>query len=320
MSSPKIPDPIQASIAGAKADVQNFPFKAQIDALSQMGGKATINGKEYDFTGLGNADVNGKISDQMAQAMLDIQKNYGPDYVKQRLADLQQSDPNGYAARKELFARILSDSESNPDRPMAQDLQNQVTSMLSKGSNLSAGPGGELEQVQQSVRGGQVARGNFLGNAATNQEASAVVNAGDQQQLQRQHQAQGFLNSGVSPEDVTYRRIQQNLSNLGSAVNGTTPQAQFSSLSGAQQGAAPFQPGNVQYPTLNPNAALQGQQNAADLYRSNVNWANTQANPWTTGLSTAANSFSALSSLGAFQQPNWNSTHQNSDPMISGNP
>ena len=300
MSGPSIPDPNKAAVAGAVSDVANYPFKAQIDALAQMGGKATINGKQYDFTGLGNADQNAKVSDQMAQAMLDIQKNYGSQYVTQRLAGLKQSDPTGYAARQQLFDKIISDAQANPDRPMAQDTQNQVMSLLGQGSNLSTGAGSETEAVQQGVRGQQLKNGIFLGNAPASAEATALVNAGDQQQTQRQQQALGFLQSGVSPEDVSYRRIQQSLSNLGNAINGQTPTAEFASLSGAQGGAAPFQTGNTQLPTLNPNAALQGQQNAASIYSGNVNWSANQANPWTTGLSTAANSLGAFKSLGSF--------------------
>lgn len=303
MDSPSIPDPNKAAQAGAIADVANYPFKAQIDALAQMGGKATINGQTYDFTGLGNADQNAKISDQMAQTLLDIQKNYGSAYVKQRLADLQQSDPTGYAARKQMFEKIIADAQANPNRPMADDLQNQVVSLLGQGSNLTTGTGSQTEAVQQGVRGKQIANGIFLGNAPTSEEATAIVNTGDQMQQQRQQKALGFLQSGVSPEDVTYRRIQQSLSNLGNAINGQTPEAQFSSLSGAQTGAAPFTSGPVATPSFNPNAALNGMQNAADIYSGQVNWQANQANPWTVGLSTATNTLSAMKNMGAFKTP-----------------
>lgn len=298
MDSPNIPDPNQAAQAGAIADVANYPFKAYIDALAQTGGKATIGGKTYDFTGLGTADQNAQMSGTMAQALLDIQKNYGSQYVTQRLADLKQSDPTGYAARSQLFDKIISDAQANPDRPMAQDLQNQVTSLLSQGSNLTTGPNSETEQVQQGVRGQQVENGIFLGNAPTSQEASAVVNAGDQMQQQRQQKALGFLQSGVSPEDVTYKRIQQSLSNLGNAISGQTPEAEFGSLSGAQTGAAPFNTGGATGPSLNPNAGLQGLQNAGSIYSGNVNWAQSQQNPWTFGLATAGNAASALGKMG----------------------
>ena len=299
-STPVPTDPNVAAASGSAADAANYPFKAQIDALAQTGGSGTINGTWYNFSGLGTADQNSAVSNQMAQAMLDIQKNYGPAYVTQRLADLQQSDPTGYAARKQLFDKIIADSQANPNRPMATDLQTQVASLLGQGSNLTTGPNSETEQVQQGVRGQQVSNGIYLGNAPASQEASAIVNAGDAQQQQRQTTAATFLNSGVSPEDVTYRRVQQSLSNLGNAIAGQTPEAQFASLSGAQGGAAPFNTGNVQSPSINPNAALQGLQNASQIYSGQVNWNNAQVNPWSVGLSTSANTLGALKSVGAF--------------------
>lgn len=302
MNSPDIPnpntDPNKAAIAGAVQDTGDYPFNSYIDALSQMGGNANIGGTNYDFTGLGTAEQNATISSQMAQALQDIQNNYGSQYVQQRLADLQQADPTGYAARSQMFNKIISDAQANPDRPMATDLQNQVQSLLAQGSNLTTGPGSETEAVQQGVRGQQLANGIFLGNAPTNQEASAVVNAGDQMQQQRQQQALGFLGSGVSPEDVSYTRVQQSLSNLGNAINGQTPEAQFGSLSGAESGAAPFNTSGYTAAGMNPNAGLNGMQNAASIYSGNVNWQTQQANPWTVGLSTLGNMAGASKSMG----------------------
>jgi hypothetical protein len=298
MDSPKIPDPNQAAIAGAQADLQNFPFEYQIDALAKMGGKATIGGKTYDFTGLGDADNASAVSDKMAQALLDIQKNYGSDFVKQRLADLQQSDPNGYAARKQLFDKILADADKNPDRPLAQDTQNQIMQLLQQGGQLTTGPNSETEQVQQGVRGQQLRNGIFLGNAPASAEASAIEQAGEQKRTQNQQQAINFQTSGVSPEDVEYRRIQQSLSNLGAAINGTTPEAQFGSLTSAGNGAAPFtSTGGINVST-NPNAGLLGIQGANAIYAGNVNWNNSQVNPFISGLQGGLGTLQTASALG----------------------
>ena len=109
-----------------------------MNAAAQEGGKVSVGGKEYDFTGLGNVAQQNQMSDKMAQALLDIQKNYGADFVKQRLADLQQSDPTGYAARKQLFDKIISDSEqAPPNAQMSKDLQSQVNGMLENAGQLS---------------------------------------------------------------------------------------------------------------------------------------------------------------------------------------
>jgi hypothetical protein len=302
-SSPSIPDPNSAAVAGALAQAGTFPFQQYIDYLAQTGGAANIGGTNYNFTGLGNAQQNAALTQAMLPAELQIQHQYGPQYIQQALANLQQANPQAVAARRQEFNNIISDAQTAPNRPMATDLQNQVIALLGQGSNLTTGPNSETEAVQQQVRGQQVGNGIFLGNAPAAQEASAVVNAGDKMQQQRQAQALDFLQSGVSPEDVTYRRVQQSLSNLGNAINGQTPEAQFQSLSGAAAGAAPFNTGGVQSPSINTNSSLQGLQNAADIYSGNVNWAEQQANPWTVGLSSLANSASILNNSGALGGP-----------------
>lgn len=262
-----------------------------------------------DFTGLGQADVQSQMNAQMAQVLLDIQKNYGADYITQRLADLKQSDPTGYAARQQLFDKILADSKANPDRPLADDLQNSINDELSKGGQLT---GKEQEQVQQGVRGSQLKNGIFLGNAPTEQEAGAVEGAGEQLQTQRQEQAQSYLQSGVSPEDVQYRNIQQSLSNLGAFVNGQTPTAQFGSISGAQNGAAPFSLAQANSAGINTGAAeANGVNNAFSIYNAQ----SSQANPFLAGLSTGASTYGALNQIfntapATNSQSNWSGNIQ----------
>lgn len=290
---PDIPDPNEAAIAGTVADLQNFPFQYTIDAVAKMGGKWTdpATGKTYDFTGLGDADNAAIISDQMAQALLDIQKNYGADYVRQRIENLKQADPKGYAARKELFDRIMADANRRPDRPLSNELQGLITQTLEKGGRLDQRA---TQQVQEKVRGGQVGRGLYLGNAAAQQETGALVDASDQVRSQRQQQGVNFLEAGVSPEDVEYRRIQQALANLGAFVNNQTPEAQFGQLSGAQAGAAPFTSTGTPNARTNPNAAAEGISFAYGSYNN----LSQQANPWLASASTGINTLGTMASLG----------------------
>ena len=280
-SKPEVPDPNAAAVAGAVADMENYPFEYQINSLAKMGGKATINGKVYDFTGLGDADTTAAMSDKMAQTLLDLQKQYGPDFIKQKLAELKAADPTGYAARQQLFDQIMADAEASPDRPMNNRLQAMVQEELAKGGKLDAK---QTEQVQQGVRGKQLRQGIFLGNAATSEEAGAVVGAGEAERTKRQQQGIGILNSGVLPEDVQYRQIQQSLSNLGNFTNGASPTNQFQSLSSASNGAVPFQVGQGNQATLNPNAGANGMNDALSLYSQQQNWANSQVNPWMAGI------------------------------------
>lgn len=292
---PKQPDYDEAARQGVYADLESYPLRYLTEAASRMGDKVTIDGKTYDFTGLGDTDSAAKMSDQMAQTMLDIQRSSGPAFIKQRIEELKASDPEGYAARKQLFDKIVTDSESNPDRPLAQDLQDSIMGQLQDAGRLNAR---ETEQVQQGVRGGQVARGNFLGNAATAEETGAVVHASDALRDQQQQESLGFLNSGVTPEDVQYRRIQQSLGNLSNFYSGQSPTAQFRSLASAGNGAVPFTGGGPNSQVLDPGAGQRGVNNALGIYSGNVNWANSQVNPWLAGISTGVSAYGAARNLG----------------------
>jgi hypothetical protein len=250
-----------------------------------------------DFTGQGTAAVQNQMSDQMAQTLLDIQQGLGPQYIAQRLADLKQADPQGYAARQQLFDQIQQEAaQAPPGQALSASTQQLVLSELQKGGTLTPE---ELTQVQQGVRGPQVASGIFLGNAPSQAEADAVVNAGDQAQTARQGAAGSFLGAGVSPSDIQYRKIQQDLANLGAYISGQTPESQFASLSGAQGGAAPYPNPNYTQPTLNQGqAAAQGVGNAFDLYNQNFNFQQNQVNPFVAGLSGLSNAAGTAFNLG----------------------
>ena len=306
-SGPDIPDPNKAAIAGMQADLKNYPQNWLVNAAAQMGNKVTIGGKTYDFTGLGNAAQSLATSDKMAQTLIDIQKNYGADYVKQRIEELKLADPTGYAARQQLFDSIMADAESkSPNEQMSKDLQSQVQQMLTTSGELTPE---QRQEVQQNVRGGQVARGITLGNAPVSEEASATVGAQDRLRQQQQDMGKTYLSSGITPEDIQYRKIQQSLSNLGAFRQGVTPTAQFSSLSSAGNGSAPFNAPNYQTPaTLNPERAAQtGVNFANNVYESSQN----QANPWLSGLSLAASGMNAAAN---WMTPATNSNAQYTSP------
>jgi hypothetical protein len=314
MGSPDIPaapDYDEAARQGVYADLETYPMRYLTEAAAKLGGKVTINGKEYDFTGLGEADNAAVMSDQMAQALLDIQRNFGPEYIAQRIEQLKQADPQGYQARKDLFDKIMASAEAAPDRPMAEELQASIVNELTNAGKLDAR---QLQQVQQAVRGGQVARGNFLGTAATAQEGAAAVQAGESLRDQQQSQALGFLNSGVTPEDVEYRRLQQSMANLGAFIGGETPQAQFANLSGAGTGAAPFVGGGYNSTTTNPNAGATGINWAQNIYSGQNNWAQQQVNPYMAGISMAAGAGNAVVNLG--WQP-WQNTAYTTTPRTT---
>lgn len=299
------PDPSRAYAAGIAADLQALPWRRQIDAAAQLGIPVTIDlpGRgptTFDFTGLGTADYQAKYGDQMLQQLLDIQRDYGPAYVEQRLKELEAADPEGAAMRRRLWDAVQQDvtGARAASRPAAEDLQAQILSDLERGGNLSETT---AQRVSSGVLGGQVARGNWLGSAPATEEAQALTSASENQASQAQQAALAFLTGGVSPQDVAARREQQGLTNLGAFISGETPTAQFAQLSGAQNGIAPFTssgPG----PTTNPNAGPQGIANANQFWSAQNQLSNSQVNPWIAGLSGAVSGW-GLANAGGWRLP-----------------
>lgn len=276
-------------------NLADYPTQYKVNAAAALGIPVSTDLGNFDFTGLGNAQTAGVVSDQMAQTLLKIQQNYAPDFIKSQLAQLKAADPQGYAARQQLFDAILQQANEQPNRPIATDLQQQINQTLTDAGHLTDR---QLQEVQQNVRGGQVARGNYLGNAATGQEASAAVSAEDQNRTAAQSQALQFLESGVSPQDVAYRRLQQSLGNLSNFVQGQTPTAEFSTLSSAGNAAAPTNTGFTNPSQVDTNAPAFGANQALQIYGGQINWAQQQVNPYLAGLSTAATGLGTAASLG----------------------
>ena len=161
----------------------------------------------------------------------------------------------------------------------------------------------EASEIEQSVLGGQVERGNFMGNAATMQRVKTIAGAADTKRAQAQQDALQFLVSGVAPEDVAYRDRQQDEANLGAFMNGETPTAQFGQLSGAQNQAAPFITGGFGTGT-NPNAGQQAAQFNYQNWQAQNNFAQGQVNPWVTGLNMGIQATNTAAAFGAFRSPN----------------
>jgi hypothetical protein len=296
---PKIPNPADAAVAGIQADTELQPFQYLINSAATLGQPITIDGKNYDFTGLGQADTTAKISDQMAQTLLDLQRENSPQIIAQRLAELKAADPQGYAARQQLFDRILADAQRSPGRPVSTDLQKTLQDELAKGSGFSDAK--QAEQVREGVRGHQSRSGIYLGAAPASEEAKTMVNAGESLQSQRQQNALNLLQSGASPEDVAYRELQQNLANLGAFQTGETPQAQFRQVSSSANGPVSLVGGASPTNTFNPNAAGQGISNAMSNWNSQFQYNQNQANPWLAGLSLATNTVGSLANI----NPSW---------------
>lgn len=293
--TPEIPDPADAAVGGIQSDLALQPFNYLINAAAQMGTSVTIDGRTYDFTGMGQSDTASRISDQMAQTLLDISREKSPAIIAQRLEELKAADPQGYAARQQLFDRIMTEARSNPDRPLSNDTSQLIQGELARGSGFADQK--QRQEFQDTIRGGQVRSGVFRGNTKTSEEAKGMVQAGEGLRNHRQQDALALLQSGSTPEEISYRRMQQSLGNLGSFVNGQTPEAQFGQVSAGQAGPVSFGGNGVNTNTFNQNAAGQGVNSMMQNWGTTQNFNQSQANPWLSGLSTGVTAYGAVNNI-----------------------
>ncbi len=296
-SVPQPQSPGAAAAGGIRADLELQPQNYLLNALAQLGQSGTVGGRNYDFTGQGQVDTARVVSDQMAQTLLDLQRETSPTIIQQRLDELKAADPEGYAARQQLFDRIMADAQNHPGRPVNTALQTELQDQLSKGAGFDDAK--QENQVRNAARGGQVASGIYLGSAPTSQEAKTVLNAGENLRNTRENNAMQLLQSGASPEDVAYREMQQAIGNLANFQQGTPPSAQFQQVGSAGMGFPQGTPGAQQI-GFNPNAAQQGLQFGQGVYGGQLGYYNAQANPWLAGLSSVGSGLGALNNLGAF--------------------
>lgn len=244
-NQPEAPDYSKATREGISAELSTLPLRKMIDAAAKAGTKVTykdpLTGKERtaDFTGFGDADQSARMlqeaiksSDTIAQKQIDLQNKYGETFIQQRLKELEMTDPAGFALRKKMGEKVSADLDAGYG--LTDDLRNQVV---------------------QSERAAQAARGNIMGASSGAAEAMATG-------------------------DAAFRMYQQRLANASSFLSGTTPVAQFGQISGAQQGAVGMQMQPVQQGIgVNQNAGAQGAQFALSNYQNQQSqWLNS---PWT---------------------------------------
>lgn len=282
---------------------QYVPF---IESEWQPGGKyygQTNNGKipptvthpysraetyDADFTGKGDADVDALLSHQMNQAQLELEQKYGPAYIEQAQKELQQSDPLGYQARQLLAQKINEQTQrKNYDRPVSTALDAQISDEIAKNGHTTASDDALAKQA--------------LASRADVDPAliTEMLNTGMEGQKRREMEQQktlSYLSSGTTPEDVNYRRTQQNLANESAFLAGRTPTAEFGQLSGAQNGPAPFR--TPQLPEYNAQEAGAYPGYVAQSYNNQVRNVNSQVNPWLMGISVALRGAGAATAAG----------------------
>ncbi len=245
--------------------------------------------QKVDFTGMGQADIQKAIANRMAQVGLDLSKKYDSQFIDEALKEQQLANPEGTAARKKEYDLIQQQINNHPDQPVADTLNKQVS------ERLNAGKG--LDEFDQGVLNDSVSRasadrgGNIAPNADFSQPLTTGA-AGNARQMQGIQQADSWLSSGMTPEDVDYRREQQDLANLSSFAGGRTPESEFASLSGAQSGPTPMTNGQP-LPTTQGNPTIA----ASGAAGSTFGQLQSQANPWLGGLSAMLNAGNTVANV-----------------------
>lgn len=186
--APDAPDYAAANREAIMADIETLPLRKQIEAAAKMGESITYidpetgEEKTADFTGFGDTDqmmqeLEAQLSaaDLIAKRTLEVQDKYGEQFIEARLKELEASDPEGFAIRKEMGSQALDELQLGYELP----------------------PGME-SQITQAERAGQAARGNILGQSAGAAEALKVGDAAFRMRQQRLANAAAFL-SGTTP-------------------------------------------------------------------------------------------------------------------------
>ena len=247
---PDPPNIAGANEAGVWADVQTLAVRKLIANAAKFGKKIDLQIPKFDARGnkVGVESVTydfGGYSDvDSTRADVDFYAE-AADKMAATMLDVQEKYGAGFVAqRKEELE--LTDPTGTAVR---EELGKSALADLERGYALAPGMRREVTEAEQAA---QTARGNVLGSGAAAAEALSVG-------------------------DAAWRMRQQRLANAASFLSGTTPVAQFGQLSGAQQGASPFNPMGIQSGlSLNPNAGAQGQQFAMNTYNQQMNYAANQ--------------------------------------------
>lgn len=229
------------------------PIMSGIEQAKRLGETFTYNvpgsGEEKvaDFTGRGDIDVARKMQEfakestpSNVEAVLDIYKRYGPEYVKSSREQLEAADPYGFGAREMLGEEVTESVDVDlpiaPEMELAGEvptyerieegdipvvaaddttvggrryMEEELIDRLESGR--TARRVGDL--ARQAALGRQAATGNIFGGGAAVEEARAVQAAEEAQRAQDFGNYLAYLQSGQTATDLQSRIAQQNLAN-----------------------------------------------------------------------------------------------------------
>lgn len=254
--------------------------------------KINVGKRRADFTGYGEADIQGKLARDSAQTMLDLQGKYGEDFIREALKQQEMADPEGTAARALLADKINQQEAARKtrERPVAEALDASVMGDVKLGAGVDDDVRASIERTL-ARRGGTTLTGDTV--AAGMEDGLA----GEQRLRERLQRGMSYLGSGTSPQDAAFREEQQSMANMASFLAGRTPQSQFASLSGGGAGASPM-PTMGGLPGVDPNLMQNAQNAGLQQYSQGVRAAANQVNPWFAGLSAAINGVNTAGAAG----------------------
>jgi len=245
--APDPPNIAGANEAGVWADAQTLAVRKLIANAAKFGKKIDLQVPQFDAEGnkVGvesvTYDFGGYSDADSTRADMEFAAE-SADKMAATMLDVQEKYGPGFVAAREKERRI-----ADPIGAKVRDKHGEeVLAALERGPTLDPRMAREVDQASYAHA---AATGNVLGTGQA-------------------------LATGERRGDAAWRNWQQTLVNSAAFLSGTTPIAQFGQLSGAQQGAAAFNPMGVQSGlTLNPNAGAQGQQFAMNRYNTQMNYA-----------------------------------------------
>lgn len=298
--NPSQPNLAASSKQLSDANAALLPVQRQLQAAAAEGTKVTVNmpdGKggskpqTFDFRGYSAADANAAVANTMAKATLQLRQQYDPQFIAQSLQDEALADPQSVAARQQESNLIQQQINQPIKNPVAATLDSQVKSELDAANNHQLDP--MMKSVLDSaVSGAKSDRGDD-GSVSPQADFEAPLTtgfAGQAAQTAANQKALSWLSSGETPQDVAYRQNQQNLANLSDEVSGATPESQFKSLSGAQQGATPTGTTSANLSQLPTNSGSVSANGAISQYQAQLGVTPT----WMAGLTSLLNGVSTV--------------------------
>jgi hypothetical protein len=205
------------------------------------------------------------LQQELMPGQLDMAMESQSTARRAALDSYKETDPEAYAMRSKLGAQLLADLDSEDLTPA------------------------QRRRVEQSMRMGQSARGNILGNAAAFDEALAVSGYGEDLRSKRLGEAMNFLNlrdalpQFQAPAPVNPLMPMQSAGNYSPSV----PNFSATTAAGPQLGAAQITQGGA-FNFTNANAGQQGLNYNMDVWNAKREDAQANANRWMEGIGTVA--------------------------------